>query len=494
MKKYDAIVIGAGNGGLFSALSLQKNGKKVLLLEKNRQPGGISTSFKKGRFEFDVNEQMLSNYGNLSHPGELYQLFEKFHLNEKVKTIACHDVFHLHVKDTQENFIFPKGQEAFIEQMEKYVPGSKEAMVTFFGLCEDVREAISHYPKEKPSDMDIFYQTYPNFVELAPYKVIPVLEKIHLPKKAIQILSSFWVFFGSFIEDISFIHFALLVDSYVTYGLEMLEYTSYDLSTLIAHEFLALGGEIRYSSCVDEILTSDQKVTGVKVGNEEFSAPYVVADISPAVVYGKMILKENVPSSSCQLSNERILGAREFRVFLGLNQSLEFAPMVHVIVPTLNQKVLHKNQNSIFPDVLMGVVKNNHDSSSILELGGYFFQDRFDRIVKKENYYALKEELASMMIDLWESVTHLSIKPFIEEIAIATPVTFARYTNHPDGTTYGYLAKGYDNLLPRLFTKDKERKISGLYFCGSFGNFLSGFSATYFSGSEVAKEILEEKE
>jgi phytoene dehydrogenase-like protein len=34
MKKYDAIVVGAGISGLLAALTLSKHGKKVLILEK----------------------------------------------------------------------------------------------------------------------------------------------------------------------------------------------------------------------------------------------------------------------------------------------------------------------------------------------------------------------------------------------------------------------------------------------------------------------------
>lgn len=52
--RYDCIVIGAGNGGLIAALSLQKEKKKVLLLEKNLFCGGLTTSFKRGNFLFDV--------------------------------------------------------------------------------------------------------------------------------------------------------------------------------------------------------------------------------------------------------------------------------------------------------------------------------------------------------------------------------------------------------------------------------------------------------
>ncbi len=54
LNKYDAIIIGAGNGGLSSALTLAKGGKKVCVFEKHNIPGGCGTSFKRGRFEFEV--------------------------------------------------------------------------------------------------------------------------------------------------------------------------------------------------------------------------------------------------------------------------------------------------------------------------------------------------------------------------------------------------------------------------------------------------------
>jgi len=70
-QKYDAIVIGAGLGGLSGATMLAKNGLKVLLLERHNVPGGYATSFARGRYEFEVALHELSNIGTQELRGRL---------------------------------------------------------------------------------------------------------------------------------------------------------------------------------------------------------------------------------------------------------------------------------------------------------------------------------------------------------------------------------------------------------------------------------------
>ncbi len=52
---YDAVVIGAGLGGLSAAAAFARQGFKVLVLEQHSVPGGYASAFTRpGGFTFDV--------------------------------------------------------------------------------------------------------------------------------------------------------------------------------------------------------------------------------------------------------------------------------------------------------------------------------------------------------------------------------------------------------------------------------------------------------
>ncbi|MEW5907415.1 MAG: FAD-dependent oxidoreductase, partial [Elusimicrobiota bacterium] len=61
--EYDAIVIGAGPGGLSAGLSLARRGRRVLIVEKNALPGGNCTARKYGDYTFDLAVHQLSGIG-----------------------------------------------------------------------------------------------------------------------------------------------------------------------------------------------------------------------------------------------------------------------------------------------------------------------------------------------------------------------------------------------------------------------------------------------
>jgi len=70
---YDVIVIGSGMGGMSAAIALQKHGKSVLLLEQHYVPGGLTHTFKRKNFVWDVGVHCLGSFDSSTPNGKSLQ-------------------------------------------------------------------------------------------------------------------------------------------------------------------------------------------------------------------------------------------------------------------------------------------------------------------------------------------------------------------------------------------------------------------------------------
>jgi phytoene dehydrogenase-like protein len=61
--KYSTIIVGGGIAGLASAAYLSRAGKKVLLVEKNKECGGLVNTFNRDGFQFDAGVRALEDAG-----------------------------------------------------------------------------------------------------------------------------------------------------------------------------------------------------------------------------------------------------------------------------------------------------------------------------------------------------------------------------------------------------------------------------------------------
>ena len=89
-KMNKAIVIGAGIGGIASALRLTKKGYKVTVFDSNNYPGGKITSLKLGKYRFDAGPPLLTMPNLID---DLFLLFnedpsEFFNYNREKKLVV----------------------------------------------------------------------------------------------------------------------------------------------------------------------------------------------------------------------------------------------------------------------------------------------------------------------------------------------------------------------------------------------------------------------
>lgn len=490
---YDYIVIGAGLGGLGAGLNLSVNGKKVLMLEKNSYPGGRTTTFKRGRFEFDTTLYDFYNFGNAEHQGEINRLFKRFGLNVETTVIPFNTK--ILALDTKETFEIKGNFEEFVVLLEELQEGSIEPVRNFIKVTKEIHEALEELGENNPD----FEAKHPIFLKYLDVSAQNALQDLKIPKETIKRLGYFWLELGSPLNKLSFIDFAEFMYKIIFKRVTILNNKSLDLMIKLVKKYQNKGGKLYYNSEVIEIKeeAADLKVVLTKDG-KEYKAHNIVCDLSPRYVFKNLIKNQNANVN--RLENARTLAPYSLTVYIGLNanhEALNLNNYHYYQFETLNSEQNVSNMMSFNHHTWMATVPNvvNKDASpentTILILKINYYTNIFDRITK-ENYYQIKESIASNLIDQFETAFKVKIRPFIEEIEVSTPITFARYTNSINGSP-GYMRLGYDNAINRILSFNEE-SIPHISFVGSSSLFGDGADNAFYSGYYVTKQILKKEE
>lgn len=112
MKQYDAVVIGAGNGGLVAAIRLLQGGAKTLLVEKHNLPGGFATSFRRGRFEFEASLHELNDFGTADNAGDVRELFDQLGVTDKIEWTQIPEAYRVIARAEKLDATMPFGVQA----------------------------------------------------------------------------------------------------------------------------------------------------------------------------------------------------------------------------------------------------------------------------------------------------------------------------------------------------------------------------------------------
>ena len=495
---YDVIVVGAGNGGLATAAMTAKNRLKTLVIERNSVPGGCATSFRRGRFEFEPSLHELANVGTKENPGSIRKFFDS--IGAEVELCAEDTLFRvISAGEDGYDVTLPAGIHAFCEEMERIVPGSRESVEKFFLCVEKVNQAIAYLSGGKV-DPRVLATEHTDFMRFASHSVDEVLDALEMPKMAQNIMKTYWCYLGAPTDELDFAHYGMMVERYIKYKPGMPRLRSHELSLAIEKVIRDNGGELWYNTEVEKILVKDGKAYGVVANGKEIYADHIVANCFPDVAYTKLIDSEDVPQSAVQLCSAREIGTLFFTVYLGLNRSADELGIKDYSVflygssdaraqfescsDIENSMMIANCLNIVIPD-------SSPEGTSTLFLTTMLTEEAWGD-VKAKDYKKLKNKIAKRMIETYEKKLGIEITPYIEEIVIAAPPTFARYLNTPNGTPYGYRLLPWDTMINRIMNLKNESPIKNLYFTGAHAERGDGYSSTYAQGGSVGKRILKE--
>lgn len=497
---YQAIVIGAGNGGLMTAATLAKKGVKTLLIDKHNIPGGSASSIHRGRFEFEPSLHELSGVGEPDNPSILRKVFEE--VGAEVDWCLEHtELYRLIIPEEGIDFALSSDPQKLCMDLEKEVPGSAGPMAQMLQLCGEAAMAYD-YMGSKDFDPDKLDELYPHAKALAGHTIKEALDALGMPERAQGIVSQYWCYLGATATEMDAMTYFRMFGSYLATGAAMPRLRSHEISLALEKVVRDNGGEVWYNTPAEKILVKDGKAYGVRIDGKDYYCDNVVCNAYPDFAYSYLIDQEEVPERAVKLTNARQHAMNLFTVYLGMNKSSEeigIKSYTNFIMRTSDSDLQAKQSMEdrakvpavIINDLNRLVPDCTPEGTCFLFLTGFFFGDLWDS-VKPEEYQKEKERVAEAMIRRCEEALGISIMPYIEEIEIGSPVTFARFLGSPQGTPYGYRMNKWDNFIQRIVDKRTDLKtIDKLDFVGAATHTGDGYCPTYMGGFETAIEIVE---
>ena len=274
-KRYDAIVIGAGMGGLTAAALLAKKGLKVLLLEKEEQVGGYVVSFKRHGFTFDATGAFV---GGCHEGGELYQILKEIGAYEEIEFIPIHHVrniypgFEVHLREG--------GFSTYPEALMDLFPEEEKGLKAYLSLVKRIGDEVESYSEITPIKKILFPFYFRNLIRFHQTSHREILNRLFKGGEIKMALHTLPITDPP--SRLSFLFTAILISKSLMGGVFYPKGGMGRISKAMANSFLRSGGEIQLRTEVDQVLIKDGRVEGVLTKDGEiFQAPLVISNINP---------------------------------------------------------------------------------------------------------------------------------------------------------------------------------------------------------------------
>jgi phytoene dehydrogenase-like protein len=494
-ERFDAIVIGAGLGGLSAATMLARSGLSVLLLERHNVPGGYATSFVRGRYEFEIALHELSGIGPPERRGSLYRYLEYLGVADKVEFLHVPNLCRAVFPDV--DVTLPSGREPFEAKLCETFPHEAKGIRRFLRRVFDLRDDFIKIAKQRgagnPATMPF---RLPHFFRYLPTTWGHVLDRDVKDPRARAVLSQYWGYVGMPPSRISFLYFATTLAAYVKRGAAFPKGRSQALSSGFLSTFEGLGGEARMSCGVERITTANGRVTGVITeGGEEIAADWIVSNADPITTCREMISSDKVPSDFFRRLQSSEVAASTVNVYMGVARPHEELGLTEHEIFVNDDYAFDSHYemmraigappaiavtcyNVVYPSI-------SPPGTSVVVLTALAYGEPWYAVPPAE-YVETKNRVADAMIEKAERIAP-GLREYAEVVEVSTPVTNMRYAGTMGGSIYGFNQPPRDNLVWRM---GHRGPLDGLYFVGAWTQPGGGFEPAVMSGQMAGAAIV----
>lgn len=137
---WHAIVLGSGIGGLAAAAALARRGRRVLVLEQHRVPGGLTQTFRRGSWTFATGVHYIGGVGPQSGPEGAFGRLLDWLSDGELQFVPCanpYDIVHLPGCE----FGIQHPESAYRAALLRRFPQQATAIAGWFEACEQARRS-----------------------------------------------------------------------------------------------------------------------------------------------------------------------------------------------------------------------------------------------------------------------------------------------------------------------------------------------------------------
>jgi len=502
-KKYDAVIIGSGLGGLSCAAAFARQGFRPLVLEQHYIPGGYATTFRRREgFCFDVSLHSTS----AGERDGVYNLIPGFPEIKNVEFIPHSNLYRVIYPDYDIR-VPQKDLPGYIKVLTGYFPDEKQGIEGIFsdmkGLAEDINKYsnaggkvdMSRFPSDYPYLFKSYSKTWGELVDV----------RIKNPKLK-TIISSLWGYYGLPPSKLASIYYALPTIGFLLEGGYYPRGKSQKMSNALVKFIEEHGGKVLLQTRVEKILMKDHSAYGVKTDEgKEYYGKVVVSNANAYDTFHKMIEEKEFLKNYLARMNKFTVSLSTFQIFLGLEKDLigeigikdtEIFYETGYDIDSDYKAALDADMENtsfglmLYDNIYKGYSPKGKNTVNILVLQGFDHWEKFESNYwkgNKQGYIAEKERMADILINKVEKTLLPGLLKAIEVKEIGTPLTNVRFTGNYRGAIYGW-DQTLDNSPPRRLAQTTT--IKNLYLSGAWTTPGGGYSAVISSGLQCFGEIM----
>jgi len=292
MNKKTVLIVGAGIGGLATALRLSKKGYDVSLVEKNKQAGGRLNQIKKDGFTFDTGPSFFS----MSF--EFNQFAEECGIDLPFKYVSLDPLYSVNFVDSPKTYYLYKDIEKMAAQFKEHEPDFETKFRKYLKNSGKLFHDTVNLVIKNNFDSTLSYIL--TLMRVNPVH-IPVLfrsfwqeiKRNFSSKEAQQILSLVAFFLGRTPFDTMAIYTLLSYTEFVHDGYFNVEGGMYKITEGLVNEINKQNIKIHYNTEIVDFSSSGKQLTNlIDQNGKQWNADAILVNSDAAYFRGKVLKRE----------------------------------------------------------------------------------------------------------------------------------------------------------------------------------------------------------